>query len=246
MWSVGRKRGRLYLGSRIALLQVAGQSLVSLEHAPTLPLSAVLQQLASKGQQQGMDLSKLILDVDLSASLCKGIVVPASFNLSQVSSLPNNMQQSLSAQLPWPLEQWAWPSSSASGDLLPITTQGLMRNLRDWMEAQKIKMGMVQPLWALITQSNRARSSAIKSVELKEPDGITMMKVNESAQTAAPQAIWQFLPTQMIADDAHSLQNAKATLKSNQSEGADFQFQPKAGFTEEPGLKAWAGHWEQA
>lgn len=226
---------------------MGGHALVTLEHAPTLPLSAVLQQLAVKSQQHGIDLSKTkaMLNVDLSAGVCKGIVVPASFKPSQISNMPSNMHPALAAQLPWPPEQWAWPSGAAVAGVLPITTQGLMRNLRAWMQTKNIKIGVVQPLWAGVTQSSRATPSSTKGVMLHEPDGITVLKGNQRTQTAEQRAIWQFLPSQETAADAQSLQDAKASLTLNDSEVAIFQFHSRADFADEPGFKAWAGHWGQ-
>lgn len=245
MWSVGRKTGRLYLGSRVALLQVSGHALVSLPHAPTLPLAAVLQQLALKSQQQGIDLSKTVLDVDLSASLCKGAVVPSTFDRLPASGLPPLLQQALATQLSWPPVQWVLPSGSLAAGVLPVTTQGLMRNLRDWQAAQNIKLGVVQPLWALVTQSSRARSISIKGLILKEPDGLTAFSGNEPKASNSRRAAWRFWPAQEATDHSQSLLNAVAALSLDSSNMAFFAFHFQANFANEPGLKAWADHWEQ-
>lgn len=245
MLSVGRRQGRLYLGSRVALLQVSGHALLTLEHAPTLPLATVLQQLSLKSQQQGIDLSKTTLDVDLSASLCKGVVVPSNVTLNQAFILNSDLQQALAAQLSWPPEQWAWSSSSAASGVLPITTQGLVRNLRLWMEAQKIKISVVQPLWALVTQSGRAGLAAIKAVVFKERDGTTVFAENQRSSSSSQPASWKFLSAQDVAAHSQSLEDAKTALKLKESEIAFFEFHPEADLKQEPGLMAWAGHWGQ-
>ncbi len=245
MWSVGRKHGRLYLGSRVALLQVAGHVLVMLEYPPTLPLSAVLQQLALKSKEQGIDLSRAALDVDLSAVLCKGLVVSSAFNPRDLAQLTSDTRQALTQQLPWPLDQWAWPSGTSSCGLMPVTTQGLMRNLLAWTTAQKIKLGMVQPLWALVTQSQRAKLDAIQSIALSEPDGWVVFSVNDRGNKLNQPALWHFLPSIDSNADVQKLSDGMAAHQLNQGKVATFLFHTKADSGEELGLKAWAGHWRR-
>lgn len=243
MWSVGRKRGRLYLGSRVALLQVTGYALLTLEHAPRLPLAAVLLQLALKSQQQGIDLSKTMLNVDLSAIFCKGAVYPPNFTPNHTFTLSSDLQQMLAAQLPWPPEHWEWPGSAATFEVLPITTQGIVRNLRQWMEAQQIKISIVQPLWALVTQSSRASSKAIKAVVLKEPDGMTVFAENRRSLSSSQPASWKFLHAEEVEAHPQSLEDAVTALKLRKNEVAVFEFHSQPNFEQKIGLKAWAGHW---
>ncbi|MFM9880350.1 MAG: hypothetical protein ACKVOO_08080 [Burkholderiaceae bacterium] len=243
MWSVGRKRGRLYLGSRVALLQVTGQALVMLEHPPTLPLSAVLQQLTLKSQQQGIDLRQAAFDVDLGASLCKGVVVPTSFNAYDAATLSPEMRQKLAQQLPWPADQWAWASGCAATGLLPMTTQGLMRNLLAWGDAQKIKLGFVQALWLLVTQSERARSDAIHGVVLTEPDGTVVFTESGAAQNNTEQANWHYSSHIETVGGTQRLHQLMSAHQLKDSTTVVFEFRSIADSGDEAGLRAWSGHW---
>jgi hypothetical protein len=246
VWSVGRRRGRLYLGSRVALLQVAEHALVILEYPPTLPLTAALQQLALKSKEQGIDLSSTMLDVDLSAALCKGVVLASSFNPRDLAKLTLEMRQELTQQLPWPLDQWAWPTGASASGLLPVTTQGLMRNLLAWATAQKIKLGVVHPLWILVTHSQRARSDSVQSIALSEPDGVVVFSVNDKGYQLNQQSSWHFLPSTDYTLNAQKLRDGIATIQADQSQAASFVFHVKAEASEELGLTAWTGHWRQA
>jgi hypothetical protein len=239
--SVGRKRGRLYLGSRLALLQVAGHTLLTLEYPPTLPLSAALQQLALKSKQQGIDLNRIALDVDLSAGLCRGVVLPSGGSSFELASLSSEKRQAIAQQLPWPLEQCVWPSGSANSGLLPVTTQGLMRNLSAWTAAQKVSLSTVQALWAVVTQSQRAKPAAVQSVALAEPDGVVF------ARSASPQrqAAWHFAARSETVTMEQKLQDAMTIHQMAKGTTAVFQFHANIGFGSEAGLDVWAGHWGQ-
>lgn len=246
MWSAGRKRARLYLGSHLALLQVPGQDLISLAHSPTLPQAAVLQQLTQLATERGQSLRRLKIDVDLGASLCRGALLSANPSKRLASELPAGLQQELARQLPWPAQQCLLPTGTYPGSVCPVTTQALMRSLMAWAQSQQADLGIVQGLWTLVTQSQRAQSEQIQAIALLEPDGMVLYQTGQTAPSASQTAAWHWDPAQNINPAAQAIELALQQYRFNAQATAKFRFTVQANTGHEPGLSAWAGHWSQA
>ena len=246
MWSAGRKRARLYLGGHLALLQLPGQALISLAHSPTLPQAAVLQQLAQLAIERGQSLRRLKMDVDLGASLCRGAVLSASPSKRLASELSAGLQQELARQLPWPVQQCLLPSGTLHGSVCPVTTQALMRTLMAWAQSQQADLGVVQGLWTLVTQSQRAQAEQIQAIALLEPDGLVLYQTEGTALGASQTAAWHWEPAQNTNSSVQTIELALQQYRFNAQATAKFRFTVQANAGHELGLSAWAGHWSQA
>jgi hypothetical protein len=246
VWLAGPKRARLYLGGQLALLQIAGQELIQLAHAPTLPQAAVLEQLTQKLKARGASLQRLHIDVDLGATLCRGAVLSSTPLQLLGSELPDAIQQELAKQVPWPVQQCQLPSGLHDNSVCPVISQALFRSLQSWADAEHAELNSIQALWTLVTQSQRAQVAEISALALQEPDGVVLFRQAAVTSNLEPAPMWQWLPGTDSPDQDGSARKAIQHYGLDPTKTAHFKFVAQAHAGSEAGLQAWAGHWSPA
>jgi hypothetical protein len=244
VWSVGAKRIEVYLAVGLALLKAPSKPLISLSHAPTLPLQAVLAQLQLLALGQGISLRNRAMSVCLSARYAPGCALPEHIFSKKGVATETDQRRFVSSQLNIPSDNLRIKLDASSPNFAAAITQGHIKTLDDWALGSGARLQVVQPLWSAITQAQRAKPDPVKALVLIEPDGMALFGQPSVNTLANAEHIFE---KSAHADAERALAQIKQwqdKFQIAQQGLATFYFRETAAFRSEPGISQWLGHWE--
>lgn len=244
MWSVWSEPVELYLGQNLAMLKVAHQEAVVLQHPATLPLERVLARLAEamppvpkrRWPQQRR------LRVTLSAALCPAISYQAPPEVQRWQELQQIAHASATAALGIPLEQVLCEADTARRGIAAALATPLMADLQRWAQQQQARIASVRPLWAVATQSAAARAPAVQGVVLQEPDAMTLVVNDGKGQCQGATFVGDTTPTAQQA----SLRRCLVGWGLTEEQLLKLHFQAAPATVTPQGPQVWAEHWSTA
>jgi hypothetical protein len=246
VWSVGAKNIEVYLAVGLALLKAPGKPLVSLSHAPTVPLQAVFAQVQALALEQGISLRNRATNVCLSARYAPGCVLPPHVNGNKGVVTEAEQHRFVSAKLNIPSNNLRIQMNTDSLRFVAAITQGHMKALEDWALSNGARLQGVQPLWSVVTQAHRAQPASVKAVVLIEPDGVSLLAQPSSDPSIHAGQIFEMSTSADVGGRQLQVKQWQEKLQMAQQETAIFCFRESAAFRSEPGLNHWLGHWELA
>lgn len=244
MWSVGAKAIQMYLSTGLVLLQEPGRALLSMKHAPTLPLHAVLNQLQALVQTHGIALKGRSLQIDLSARYALGCTLPSNFTESR-SKADGQLQDHVSAQLNIPVSNLVIQADARQQGFVAAMTRGHHKALMDWTHSHGARIDHLRPLWSSVTQARRAQLPSICGVVLLEPDSCTVLA--SKLMSKSDKMPIRHFGTQTSIDASRLEDQLKVWLSGLQITSQDLvicRFCESAAHQSEPGIASWRGHWE--
>jgi hypothetical protein len=246
VWSVGAKKIEVYLATGLALFKEPSSPLISLSHAPTLPLQAVLGQLQALALGQGISLRNRAINVCLSARYAPGCALPPHVNGNKGVTTEAEQHRFVSATLNIPSNNLRIQIDVNSSSFAAAITQGHMKALEDWALSNGARLQGVQPLWSVVTQAHRAQSGSIKAVVLIEPDGMSLLAQPDSNASANA---GQFFERAANADTGGvqlQINRWQDKFQLMPRKMLTLSFRETETFRSEPGVSQWPGHWEAA
>lgn len=240
MWLGLFERVHVYLGTGLVLVQRSGVSVSKLQPPSTLPLTDVLRWVDE--QLDRAHAKPWLLSVHVSAALCAPsvFVSPTGIQRSELSALAQ-----ASAARAWGLgpnqeDAVVCCHGAEQRGLTASFLKGVHVAITEWASGHRGRLLELVPLWALATQCQHVRSTAVSAMALLEPDALTWIRQDGHRETQA--ACWY---------GALSVADAKALLA--EKGGGDWPPSLSAmGFaaesTAEPwpaGPKEWRRHWSR-
>lgn len=237
MWSVWSETVEVYLGQGIAVLEVAHKDPITLHSPPTLPMERVLAKLADLAASQIKRGSKL--RVSLSGVLCPPLVSTIPEGVTRWEERREIALAFSAREMGLSADDIACEIDAFTPGLSAAISSPTLEILQLWATQLGCRLLSVSPLWAMVTKSDMASQSHIKSLMLVEPDGVTWLTLEGEAISKAK--------TCFGAVDSSVLkeQSLEWLLENEQEEsnllgiGYRVEVQPvQAGHP-----KQWARHW---
>lgn len=244
MWSVWSERVDLYLGQGLAMLKSKrhGERVVRL--APTLPMDRVLAQLTLELAEMGTNnrYARRSLHITLSAALC-----PASgFTVPQAVRRWDERQSiacaSAAATVGAQVESIVSETDRDQAGVAASMGRPLFDDLKRWAAQNRCRVASIQPLWAVASQCPAARSAAVKSILLQEPDAVTVLAMEHDGRQLA--STFTCHPGQI--GSAMQERRWLVGLGLSQSDMLRFTFAADLIPPMQQGPGAWVGHWALA
>jgi hypothetical protein len=244
VWSVGAKKIEVYLAAGLALFKEPSSPLISLSHAPTLPMQAVLAQLQALALEQGISLRNRAINVCLSARYAPGCALPTKIGSNQDATGQAGLF--VSTQLNIPSNNLRIQTDANSSNFAAAITQGHMKALEDWASSSSARLQALQPLWSVVTQAHRTKAGSIKAVVLIEPDGMSLLAQPGSNASANSGQIFERAANADTGGVQLQINRWQDKFQLMPQEMLTLSFRETETFRSEPGVSQWPGHWEAA
>jgi hypothetical protein len=246
VWSVGAKKIEVYLAAGLALFKEPSRPLISLSHAPTLPMQAVLAQLQALALEQGISLRNRAINVCLSARYAPGCALPLQVNGNKGAPTEAEQHRFVSATLNIPSNNLRVQIDVNSSNFAAAITHGQMKALEDWTLSNGARLQGVQPLWSVVTQAHRAQPASVKAVVLIEPDGMSLLAQLGSNASANLGKIFERAANADTGGVQLQINRWQDKFQLMPQEMLTLSFRETEAFRSEPGVSQWPGHWEAA
>lgn len=241
MWSVWSEPVTLYLGQSLALLKLAHQAPVVLQHPATLPLERVLAQLAEAMPPVPKRRwpPRRRLRITLSAALCPAISYQAPAEVRRWQELQQIAHASAAAALGVAPEQLLCEADATRRGLAAALPVPLMENLQRWAGQQQTRITSVRPLWAAATQCAAARAPAVRGVVLHEPDAVTLLADGGQGPFHTSTLLGDTTPEAQQA----TLRRCLVSWGLTEEQMLKLHFNAQPGTAIPHGPHVWATHW---
>lgn len=241
MWSVWSEFVDIYLGQGIALLKMPRQETQLIQLPATWPLERVLAQLAEVLAQGGAKHKpqRRTLRIALSGAMCPALGFKAPQEVRRWNELRQIAHASAAATLGVEGAQIACDMDAGGRGIAASAGTELMQALQRWATTQNSRIASIRPLWALATQSPRARQADTLGLLMHEPDSITA--IADGAHGEAIASTW-------VGDYGQASGQALVRrwlvgLGLREDQLLPLKFGTRVQLAMPHGPKAWANYW---
>jgi hypothetical protein len=239
VWSAWRKPAELYLGHGVAMLRQPGAQALALEHAVTLPVAQVLQELGAMLDAAPPENRSRALRVSLGAihspavgfDVPEGVRGPAEVEAIALGACAQAMQ--------CPADELKTSVNWAGAQVAAPVTAALLEALQQWCRERRLRLGSVRPLWAAASDCEALRSIRVRATVVHEPGAVTFLAEDPALGGCGSTVV----ETQ---DQARQLaMRWSAGLGLDDAAIAAVRLHPQARDAWPQGPHAWLGHWSR-
>ncbi|OGB31672.1 MAG: hypothetical protein A3F78_11935 [Burkholderiales bacterium RIFCSPLOWO2_12_FULL_61_40] len=241
MWSVWSESVDIYLGQGVTMLKIPHQEAQRIQHPVTWPLERVLAQLAEVLSQGGTQhrLQRRTLQITLSGALCPATGFKAPQEVRRWNELRQIAHASAAATWGVEADQIVCDMDAGGRGITASVGTVWMQTLQRWAAGHHWRIASLRPLWAVATQSPRARQTDALGLLIHEPDAITAI-----ADGAHGEAIASTLAGDYGQASGQALVRRWLVGLGLREDGLlHLNFGIRAQTAMPLGLKAWAAYW---
>jgi hypothetical protein len=182
------------------------------------------------------------LHITLSAALCPASAFTAPQTVRRWDERQSIAYASAAAAVGMQADQIVCETDQYQSGVTASMGRHLFDDLKQWASQHRCRVASAQPLWAVASQCQAARSTAIKGILLQEPDAVTVVAVKHDGRTLASTLAGHPDRT----GNAMQVRRWLVGLGLNQSDMLRFGFvaDPQPVVQQAPGT--WVGHWALA
>ncbi|MBX3660715.1 MAG: hypothetical protein KF740_19950 [Ramlibacter sp.] len=175
----------LYLGISASVVRRIDGELVFRQHAPTMPvdlrLADIGQLLADSrlAPARAHSFWRRRLRVWLGSGFCPLIQFALPEGVSNHHEIFTLARAAAAAQLQMPIEQVLCQTDRRHVGAAGAMPLRLWHQLNSWEGPMNGKLISIRPLWSAATQCSWAREEAVRSMQLEEPDGVTIVRTSD-------------------------------------------------------------------